>query len=139
MPANDITTAIGYDVAFTTQAIVSDTTTTGAIIDSQGFESVDFSIVTGTITDGTYTLIIEDGEDPGLSDAAVIATDLLVFSSGQTALPTFDLNDDDIVKHFGIVNHKRYSRLKIVSAGTTSGGTFTVVAMKGHAAKKPTS
>lgn len=131
---NDLTSAISPDVAMTTQAITTDTTTVGAIIDSKGFESLDFSVLSGTLTDGDYVALLEDGEDSSLSDAATVATDFIIGT-----LPVFALSDDDTVKHVGYVGKKRYVRLSLVSTNVTTGGTLSSVATKGHPKTRPTS
>lgn len=138
MPSKEMTTASSPVIALTTQVISSDTTTASSIIDLQGYESCQVAIITGTITDGDYTLTVQDGDDSGLSDAASVDSTLIIHPSGQTALPSFDSADDNVVKRFGLVNHKRYIRVNIVSTNTTSGGTFTILVMKELASSRPT-
>ena len=112
-------------IALAVQNIVTDTTTVGAIIDTAGFESLEFLIQSGTLTDGAYALKLEQGDDSGLSDAAdVPAADIL------GALTGFALTDDDTAKRVGSIGKMRYQRLSIVSTATTTGGTnFTAQAV----------
>ena len=119
--------------AFDNQEIASDTTTVGEIIDSQGFESLTLLIQSGVLTDGAYVAKVEDGDDSGLSDAADVDSDLLIGS-----LPSFANTEDQTVKSVGYVGKKRYVRLSITSSGTTTSGFFSAVALKGHAASRPT-
>jgi hypothetical protein len=113
-------------------AISTDTTTSSAIIDTKGFESIVFQIMSGVITDGAYTTVLQEGDDSGLSDAAAVpAADRL----GD--LPTFAASDDGVSKKVGSVGKKRYIRLQIVSTGTTSGGLFSIGGVQGHAHSKP--
>ena len=115
-------------LALAVQNIISDTTTVGAIIDTQGFESLEYLITSGTVTDGVYTFLLEEGDDSGLSDAAAVPAANLLGS-----LTGFILTDDDTVKRVGTNGKKRYQRLSIVSTGTTSGGTnFTATAVQGN-------
>ena len=115
-------------VALNTTAISSDTTTNGVIIDTAGYESILFVIQSGTITDGTYTPLIQEGDDSGLSDAAsVVDADL----TNTEASVAFAATDDNAVKSIAYVGDKRYVRLNIVSASTSSGGTLSAVAVKG--------
>ena len=129
----DLKSSVSVASAFDSATISSDTTTTGNIIDSQGFESLTFSILPGTITDGAYTVIIEDGEEANLSDAAVVSSELIIGS-----LPAFDNTESNTAKAFGTVGKKRFSRISIVSTGTSSGGVFSATVVKGHAAQRPT-
>jgi hypothetical protein len=103
-------------VALDAQAIATNTTTVGNIIDTLGFRSLEFFILSKTITDGAYAIKLEEGEDAALSDAAdVPAADVL------GALTGFVAADDDTVKRVGSVGKKRYQRLSIVSTGVTTG------------------
>ena len=130
----DLTSSLDPQVALDSQDITSDTTTVGNIIDSQGHESMDFTIQSGTVTDGTYTALLEDGDAANLSDAATVSSDLIIGT-----LPVFVAADDDAVKHFGSVSKKRYQRLSIVSASTTTGATkMSSVANRGNAKARPT-
>lgn len=120
-------------LALAVQDITTNTTTVGAIIDTLGFESLEYFITSGTITDGAYALKLEEGDDSGLSDAAdVPAANVL------GALTGFVAADDDTVKRVGSVGKKRYQRLSIVSTGTTTGGTnFTATAALGNPHSQP--
>ena len=115
-------------VALNTTAISSDTTTNGVIIDTAGYESILFVIQSGTITDGTYTSLIQEGDDSGLSDAASVADADLTNTEASIA---FAATDDNTSKSIAYVGDKRYVRLNIVSASTSSGGTLSAVAIKG--------
>lgn len=121
-------------VALTTQAISTDTTTAGAIIDTQGFAANEFVMLSGTLTDGTYTPLIEEGDDSGLSDAAAVSDTFLTNTEASAA---FAATDDDTVKAIGYVGHKRYIRLSIVSASTSTGGTMSAICMQGAQFRKP--
>lgn len=119
--------------ALDNQNITSNTTTVGDILDSQGFESLTMLIQSGVVTDGDYVALLEDGDDPALSDAAVINSDNVIGS-----LPSFAAADDNAVKSVGIVTKKRFVRLSLVSTNVTGGGFFSAVGLKGHAASRPT-
>ena len=116
-------------VALNTSAISSDTTTNGVIIDTAGYESILFVIQSGTLADGTYTPLIQEGNDSGLSDAASVAEGDLTNTEASVA---FAATDDNAVKSIAYVGDKRYVRLNIVSASTSSGGTLGAVAVKGN-------
>lgn len=123
--------------AFDIQSISSDTTTNGDIIDLQGYESCEFIFQTGTITDGDYTVLIQEGDESDLSDAGAVADgDLL----GTESNASFTSNDDDNkVSKIGYGGGKRYVRFNVVSSNTTSGGTVGAIAVLGHASQEPVS
>ncbi len=116
-------------VALNTTAISADTTTNGVIIDTAGFESILFVIQSGTLADGTYTPLIQEGDDSGLSDAASVSDADLTNTEASVA---FAATDDNTSKSIAYVGDKRYVRLNIVSASTSSGGTLSAVAVKGN-------
>jgi hypothetical protein len=127
---NDTTPAVALNI----QAISTDTTTAGVIIDTQGFASIEFVMQSGTLTDGAYLPLIQDGDDSGLSDAAAVDDTFLTNTEASAA---FALADDNAVKSIGYVGHKRYVRLSIVSSATSSGGTLGAVCIKGAQMRKP--
>lgn len=117
---------------FASQTISTDTTTSGAIIDLQGAMGVLWAIFSATITDGTYTPVIQEGDASNLSDAAAVADADLLGSAetGQEAAAAFTSSDDNTVKTIGYLGVKRYVRLQLVSASTTSGGVLGAVAIR---------
>lgn len=120
--------------ALNLQAITTNTTTVGAIIDTAGFESMTYIIQAKTITDGVYDIKLEEGDDSGLSDVAVVPTDQVL-----DALPQFVAADDNAVKRVGVIGKKRYQRLSVVSTGVTTGvDSIGAVAVMGHAKVMPT-
>lgn len=130
----DMHNRVKQEVALDIAAITTNTTTVGNIIDTKGFESIEFIIQSGTVTDGTYALVLEQGDDSGLSDAAVVPAEEVLGS-----LTGFVAADDDAAKRVGSVGKKRFQRLSIVSAGTTTGvDAMGAVAMLGNAHTNPT-
>lgn len=118
--------------ALNIQAIATNTTTVGNIIDTVSFESIEFLIQAATLTDGAYALKLEHGDDSGLSDAAdVPAAEVL------GALTGFVATDDNAVKRLGYIGKKRYVRLSIVSTGVTTGGTLGATASLSHPKHAP--
>jgi len=134
MASQDSKSSSASAVAVNFQTIASDTTTVGTIIDSQGFESLIFSLVTATVTDGDYALILEDGDDSGLSDAATVTSTFLVGS-----LPAFtEDTDDNLSLDVGYIGKKRYVRASVVSTNfSASGAVIGSMVMKGHKASRP--
>lgn len=129
----DLKTKHAVEVALNITAISSDTTTDGETIDLQGKSGCLFTVFSGTLTDGSYTPIIEEsatgsfgGEETAVADADLIGTE---------AGAALALTDDNSVKTVGYIGDKRYVRITIVSASTTSGGTVGAVA---HTLKEQT-
>lgn len=109
-------------------AIATNTTTAGTEVDLLGYNSATFFIESGVITDGTYTPLIEETDTAGSGYTAVADADLTVTEASIAFVAT----DDAVVKKIGYIGVKRYVRLSLVSAGTTSGGFFSATAVLGH-------
>lgn len=75
-------------------------------------------ISTGTITDGSHAVSIEDSDDGSTGWTAVSAAQL------QGSLPTVVLTDDDTVFELGIRSTRRYVRVTVTTSGATTGGIF---------------
>lgn len=131
----DLYNKILQKVAFNTQAISTDTTTNGEIIDLQGFDSATFIIQSGSLTDGTYTPLVHEGNESDLSDAGAVADADLIGTEADSA---FTATDDNKAKRLGYVGGKRYIRLSLVSASTSTGGTLSAVAVLSDADIRPT-
>jgi len=108
--------------------------TTSATIDTQGFESLEFVLQSGVITDGTFTPALYEGSLSDMSDETVVAAaDLL----GTIAGATFAATDDSKTKKLGYRGTKRYVRTKVTQAGATTGGYISAVAVQAHAHSAP--
>lgn len=118
-------------VGLNTTSITSNTNTDGAIIDTAFFQSLEYYVQSGTLTDGTYTVQLFHGNDSGLSDAAQVTGELILGSA------VFAATDDNAVKRVGYIGKKRYVRIRIVSTGVTAGGTLSAVAVLGTPSHAP--
>lgn len=107
--------------------------TVGNIIDTQGFESLEYVITSGDITTGDFTMLLEDGDDAGLSDAATVSSELVLGQAGSA----FAVTDDNVSKRVGTISKKRYQRLTLVGANTPA-GVMSAVAILGHPKTRPT-
>jgi hypothetical protein len=108
----------------------------GAIVDRQGFDSLEFAVTLGTITTAgtTYTATMDEGDAANLSDAsAVAAADLI----GTLALASFVDTEINTTKKVGYKGNKRYVRLTMTPAGNTGASTMAAVAVQGAAMLKP--
>lgn len=121
-------------VAFDSQNITTDTTTVGNVIDTVGFESLEYLIQSGTITDGTYTLLLEEADVVGFTGSTVVPTDETL-----GVLTGFVAADDDAALRVGSIGKKQFQRLSIVSASTSTGATnMSSTAVLGHPKHMPT-
>jgi len=113
-------------IALAPVAVATDTTTVGLTIDTQGFESCLFNMMTGVLTDGDYDFDIYHGDASDMSDEAA-TTDIV------GTMPDFsDDTDDANVNSVAYVGDKRYLRLKVVSTNTTTGALLCANAILGH-------
>ncbi len=121
-------------IALANQNITTDTTTAGAIIDTAGFEALEFLLASGTITDGAYAVKIQEGDNSDLSDAADVSAEETLGNAD------YALADDDTPKRIGYIGKKRYARIVVTSTSTSTGGTnFSALALLANASHQPTS
>lgn len=105
----------------------------GNWIDMQGWESVTFSVSTGTVTDaGTasgFSFEVQESDTTAAADATAVAdADLIGLESALTV--TADTDDNKLIGSIGYRGNKRYVR--VVATGTT--GTDAAVSV--HAIKR---
>lgn len=130
----DLHNNIANRPALNPQAITTNTTVNGAIIDLAGFNSAEFLLQSATLTDGTFTPSITEGNAANLSDGTVAAAaDLL----GLIASATFVATEDNAVKKLGYAGTKRYIRLNVTTTGVTSGGTIAAQVVLGNPLHAP--
>lgn len=92
--------------------------TVGNIINTTGYQRAVFAIQSKTATDGVFTAKIEEGDDPALGDAAVVATTRL-----NGSLPVFAAADDNVIKTVEVTRFtKKYLRLTMVETTTATTG-----------------
>lgn len=91
------------------------------IIDTKGYDVVDFILLSGTLADAdvTTTVLVEDGDDASLSDNAAVADANLI---GTEAAAAFIFSDDDEVRIISYKPAKRYVRVTVTPANNT--GSF---------------
>ncbi len=133
MSSRDLVNNIKVVQAIGPQAILAGNgTLTGATLDTQGFESNTIAVYSGTITDGTGTPTVYEGDQANMSDeAAVAAADLI------GSLTAFAATDDNVTKKVGYRGNKRYIRVKLVGAGQTTGGFFGAMYLQANARNNP--
>lgn len=115
-------------------AISTNTTTVGAIIDTQGFARVLFNMLTKIVTDGDYEVQLFHSADSGMSgEVEVLASDI----NGTIPNWVADTDDNKYVS-FEYICRLRYLRIKIVSTNVTTGvDAIGGIASLGQASKQP--
>lgn len=103
-------------------------TVTGTGVDrnvgNAGYQSALVVVFTGTITDGTHTVEVQDSDD-NVTFAAVADAYL------QGAEPVVAAANDDTVYEIGYTGGKRYLRVVVTAAGTTTGGVYGALVVLG--------
>lgn len=118
-------------------SVADNTAQVSQIIDRQGFDSLVFGIAIGSVADAdaTFTVLVEDGNDSGLSDAAAVADSEL---NGTEAAAGFQFDSDNQTRKIGYNGIKRYVRLTITPANNASAALLSAVAILGNASLQPT-
>lgn len=131
---NNITPA----VAIAPAVVSNNTAQVGEIIDTLGYDSLTFVIGAGTLADAdaTFTVLVEEGDEANLSDAAAVADEDLI---GTEALASFDQDADDSAFKIGYQGNKRYARLTLTPAGNGAAAPLCALAILGHPRSAPTS
>src|SRR5215218_2208248 len=86
------------------------------ILDTLGYGSATLALVTGTNTDAdaTFTTLLEESNDSGMSGAAAVADKDMI---GTEALASFQFDDDVECRKLGYIGAKRYIRATVTPAG----------------------
>lgn len=117
--------------------VTDNTPQVSQIIDRQGFESLEFVINLGTLSDAdtTCVVLIEDGDDSALADAAAVADEALL---GTELLAGFQYDDDNEPRKIGYIGGKRYVRMTVTPSNNTGNVPISAMALLGHPALRPT-
>jgi hypothetical protein len=126
MSSVDLKNNISVKNALNIASISTNTTTAGIEIDTQGFESVTFEIITGARTDGTVTPLIQETDVTGSYSGSVDDNDLI----GTEALAALSTAQSRSI--IGYVGKKRYVKLSLVSTSVTTGLTAGASAILGN-------
>ena len=128
MSEYDLHSNIKTEIALETQPIFMDTTTIGEIIDTKGFESIEYIIQAIAITDASvFNIVLEEGDDAGLSDSTVLDSELVLGD-----LPVFTTSSEEGVLRVGSIGKDRFQRLSIVSGEVGAGSVFSAIAILGN-------
>ncbi len=99
-------------------AVTDNTAFVSQILDVRGLNSATFAILTGSLADAdaTFTVLVEEGDQANLADAAAVADDDLI---GTEALASFTFADDNKVFKVGYRGGKRYVRVTVTPSNNT--------------------
>ena len=117
---------------------VADTTAqVGEIVDRKGFDGLTYLIATGSIADAdaTFTVLLEESDDSGMSGAAAVADADLI---GTEVLAAFQFDDDNECRKLGYKGTKRYTRLTITPVANASAALLAAVAVLSGPQAAPT-
>lgn len=132
----DLYNDIGIVRGISPVVVTDNTAQVSEIIDTQGYGSVTFGILTGTLADAdaTFTVLLEEGDNSALSDAAAVADSDLV---GTEAGASFTFAADNATRKLGYTGSKRYVRLTITPAGNSGNAPLAAFAVLGHPSVSP--
>lgn len=133
----DMMSNIDVKRAISPVSVADNTAQVGQIIDRRGFDSLTYVIALGSIADAdvTFTVLLEEGDQSNLSDAAAVADADLI---GTEVLAGFQFDDDNECRKLGYKGNKRYTRLTITPANNTGAALLAAVAVLGDPAQRPT-
>ncbi len=118
-------------------ATTDNTAYVSEILDTAGYNSVEWLTLIGANTDAdvTFTTLFEHGDAANLSDAAAVAdADLL----GTEVLAGFQFDDDNEVRKIGYAGNRRYVRVTITPANNAGNVFIAGVWLLGHPRSAPT-
>ena len=117
-------------------AVTDNTAFVSQINNAAGAESVTFVILTGSLADAdaNFTVLVEDGNQANLSDAAAVDDAFLV---GTEALASFDYAADNKVFKIGYIGSKQYQRVTITPANNTGNAFIAGAWLNGHLRNRP--
>lgn len=118
-------------VGLNIQAISSNTTTAGNVIDTKGYHDAKVIVVMGARTDGTLTPLVQESDSSG-SGFTDVTDDFLLGTEADAAVSA--ANGIDSV---GVVLTKRYLKVSGVSTSVTSGFTGGIIVELGAPTHAP--
>lgn len=106
------------------------------VIDTKGYDSLMFAILTGSLGDAgaEFTTLVEHDDDVAMGTAAAVDDAEL---NGTEAGASFDQADDNSVFKIGYVGSKRYVRLTITPTNNATAALIAAVAIQTKAHISP--
>ncbi len=112
--------------------LAGNATLTGEIIDRAGYESIEFLILMGALTDSTLTATLYESADSGMSGETAVAAANMIGQLNPLVIDGAAAGNDNTVCQLGAKPALRYVRLKIVQSGATTGGYICSCAIQGN-------
>jgi hypothetical protein len=111
------------------------TAETSQIIDMQGYVGCLWVIALGSIADAdaTFTVLLEEGDDSSLSDAAAVADSSMISQTAGTApeaAASFQFDSDNTCTMLDYIGNKRYIRLTVTPASNTGAWLWSAVPVR---------
>lgn len=128
-----------YDDALVRRTVAPAVRTNGTVngtavnLGAYGAETAIVAINTGTITDGSHAVSVQDSDDGSTGWANIPAGRL------SSAPPTVTSADSNTLFEVGVTSVKAFMRVVIVTTGATSGGAISAVVVVGEPGATPVS
>lgn len=138
MPNREIHNVLHFVPLFDPKAAVTDNTAqTSAIIDTAGYNAVEFVMNTGTLSDAdaTFAVTIAESDAANMSGSNAVAASQLV---GTLTQASFDFATDSKVRKIGYTGSKRYVQVTVTPANNTGNLFLSGVAVLGYPQTGPT-
>ncbi len=122
-------------IEFVLEGIVRTADGVGAIIDTAGFESLEYVMqVSAALVGGGFVMLLEE------SDVVTFGGEETVVSAEETlgTLPSCIATDTDFVARVGVIGKKRFQRATLTETGTVTAGIVSVIGILGHPKNAPT-
>lgn len=132
----DLHSQIKHSRAISPTRVTDNTAQVSQILDTANFADNELIIATGTLADAdaTFTVLLEEGDNSALSDAAAVAdADML----GTEAGASFTFTHDNAVRKLGYKGTKRYIRATITPANNTGNADLGAIWVQAGARKTP--
>lgn len=130
MSEKDLHSNIDERNALDAAEVTGNGTVVGNIIDTLGYEGLEFITQLGTVTTGDFTLLIEESDASNLAGSNVVAAEHRLGS-----LTVMDTSDQ--VARIGYIGKKRYVRLSVVGADTSITDSLSAIAILSHPKRAP--
>lgn len=130
MPEMDLHTLVKVARVISPQTTTTDVV--GQVVDTAGFESLEYLIALGVI-DGAGTFLLEQADDL----AFTVNVEVLPASQRLGAIPTFVGTDDNQVRRVGVIGKRRFQRLTLDMTTAGTGNLVSVVGLLGHVKHAP--
>lgn len=121
----DLKSKLWFTRGLSPVSVADNTPAVSEIFNVANFQGAMAAILLGSIADAdaTFTVLVEDGDESDLSDAAAVPDEYLTGIEGAAATPTgasFRYDSDNQVKTIGYTGPKNYVRITVTPSGNAS-------------------